>query len=414
MSKIQWKKHRFGDKVRLLSGGTPSKRISEYWNGDIPWVSPKDMKVGRLYDTEDHISELGAANGTRLVPAGTIFIVVRGMILANDFPVSMAMRTLAFNQDIKALELADDVDSHFMYYWLLENSYELRGLADEAAHGTKRIQSDRLESFPLRLPPYEIQLKIADILSNYDDLIEINKRRIQVLEQASTDLYQEWFVHFRFPGYEGKSEESNLSTRTPDQWETKSFSQIAEFINGFAFKPWHWGDSGKPIVKIAELKGGITVKTPFNDGDKVPSRYHITSGDLLFSWSAHLDAYIWLHGDALLNQHIFLVVPFAENDKYFVYFSLKKEMDYFRQMSLGTTMKHIKRSALDYVKTLVPPYEYRVMFSEKVTPMFDQIITLSERNRQLRHTRDLLLPGVITGNIDISNLTLDTEEVLEI
>lgn len=99
---MNWKTYSLGDCVTFLSGGTPSKKKPEYWNGSIPWISCKDMKVDYLYGSQDYITDAGSKNGTRLVSEGTVLIVVRGMILAQHFPVAMTKRTLAFNQDLKA------------------------------------------------------------------------------------------------------------------------------------------------------------------------------------------------------------------------------------------------------------------------------------------------------------------------
>jgi type I restriction enzyme S subunit len=124
------------------------------------------------------------------------------MILAKEFPVAVAMRELVFNQDLKALECKAHVDAGSVFYWLLANSYEILGIADEAAHGTKRLQTDRLLGKSVYLPPFPLQRKIAAILSAYDDLIENNTRRIRILEEMARALYREWSVHFRFPGHE--------------------------------------------------------------------------------------------------------------------------------------------------------------------------------------------------------------------
>jgi type I restriction enzyme S subunit len=177
------------------------------------------MKVTRIYESEDYLSDLGAKNGTRLVSAGTIFIVVRGMILAKKFPVAMAMHRVAFNQDLKAIECISHVIPQFLFYWLQGKEYEMLGLADEAAHGTKRIQTDRLLNYPIELPDPDIQRKIAAILSAYDDLIENNTRRIKILEEMAQALYREWFVHFRFPGHEKVRMVDSAMGRIPKEWE---------------------------------------------------------------------------------------------------------------------------------------------------------------------------------------------------
>ncbi|MBW4641912.1 MAG: restriction endonuclease subunit S [Goleter apudmare HA4340-LM2] len=200
--KTQWIKTTLSSCVKLQSGGTPSKNNPDYWGGDIPWVSSKDFKSIRIYDTEDHITDLAVENGAKLVPPGTILLAVRGMRLAKELPLVEIQCTASFNQDLKALHCTELITPRFLLYWLLASSHQLMGKCDEAAHGTKRLQTQLLLSTPIELPPLTTQQRIAEILSTYDRLIDNNNRRIALLEQSIHLLYKEWFVHLRFPGYE--------------------------------------------------------------------------------------------------------------------------------------------------------------------------------------------------------------------
>jgi len=120
--------------------------------------------------------------------------------------------------------------------------------------GQPNVSPSDIGGLKIPLPPLPTQRKIAAILSAYDDLIENNTRRIRILEEMAQAIYREWFVHFRFPGHEGvRMVESELGM-IPEGWEVKPFSQIASFINGYAFKPSDWSKNGIPIIKIVELK----------------------------------------------------------------------------------------------------------------------------------------------------------------
>lgn len=147
------------------SGGTPSKANPAFWGGDIPWVSPKDMKVFRLRSTIDWVTGKGASSGTRTVPAGSVFIVVRGMILAHTFPVCIADQEMAFNQDVKGIVPCADVRGDFLGYWFVANSDAMLALVTEATHGTKRIELGDLLRHPIGIPRLVEQDAILSRLS---------------------------------------------------------------------------------------------------------------------------------------------------------------------------------------------------------------------------------------------------------
>lgn len=268
---------------------------------------------------------------------------------------------------------------------------------------------DFLDRHRVQLPPIQIQRVISGVLTAYDELIENNLQRIEILEKMSHAIYREWFVEFRFPGHEELERVQSSVGSVPEGWDVSPFADLASFVNGYAFKSKiHWQKTGKPIVKIKELKNGISPDTPRYHGEDIDPKYHIDAGALLFSWSADLDAYIWAHGPALLNQHLFHVVPRDGIESDFLFHALKERMPEFRGRAQGTTMKHIKRSALSEVSTAVPPTEIRGRFAEVVGPMHELVQVLTTMIANLRTTRDLLLPKLIAGEIDVSDLDIDT------
>jgi type I restriction enzyme S subunit len=139
-----------GECVTMLSGGTPSKSNDAYWNGDFPWVSPKDMKVDYISFTEDHVTDLAFQETTlKKLPAEAILIVVRGMILAHTIPVALTDVPVAINQDMKALIANDGYDPHFLCWSLKAAHNYILGKVATAAHGTKRLEVEHLASFPI-------------------------------------------------------------------------------------------------------------------------------------------------------------------------------------------------------------------------------------------------------------------------
>lgn len=170
------------------------------------------------------------------------------------------------------------LDSTFLYYAFLTIGKQ-NGFAPFLTGATiKHLPREQLARVPIRFPEWSEQRAIAVVLSAYDDLIATNQRRIALLEDAARRLYRKWFVHLRFPGHESVPVKDGVL----EGWRKTPMTSVADFVNGFAFKPEHLGDSGLPVVKIPELRSGITSKTPFNPGHIVPQRNHITTGDVIF------------------------------------------------------------------------------------------------------------------------------------
>lgn len=313
------------------------------------------------------------------------------------------------NQRIGLVELGPAVDRHFMYY--LFNTKPVRDQIQATATGSKirHTAPTRIEAVRATIPPLPVQRKIAAALSAYDDLIENNKRRIEILEEMAQRIYREWFVEFRYPGHEDDPLVASDLGPIPQGWTVRPFSTLGGYVNGYAFKPEDWGSIGKPIVKIRELKDGVTDDTPRYSGD-LDDKYTVRDGDLLFSWSAHLEAYQWTGGTAWLNQHLFRVDPPPEISSTFLFHALRDRMEEFRSRAQGTTMRHIKRSALTQVAATVPPEEVRNRMTDLLAPMDALVLNLVRTTRSLRSARDLLLPRLISGQVDVSDLNIRASE----
>jgi len=184
----KWGIANLGSVAELTSGGTPSKAQPEFWTGTIPWASPKDLKLPRLHDTEDHISGSGLAQGSRLVPPGTLFVVVRGMILSRDVPVAMAMVPMAFNQDMKAIVAGPNLIADYLLYALNASKGSLAPQIGTSAHGTRRISTSALESLQVPLPTIFEQREIAAYLSALDAKVAAEESRKSAIESLFGSL----------------------------------------------------------------------------------------------------------------------------------------------------------------------------------------------------------------------------------
>ena len=169
---VEWNPMPFGSCGQWFSGGTPSKAIRRFWGGGVPWVCPKDMKQFELHQSIDTITGDAVAAGARLMPTGTVFIVIRGMILAHTFPVGVSTTEVAFNQDVKAIVPKQGLMGRYLAYWLSSHSHQFLKLATTATHGTKRFDMDELQAALVGVPLPNEQKRIVRIFDEQQSVIE--------------------------------------------------------------------------------------------------------------------------------------------------------------------------------------------------------------------------------------------------
>lgn len=187
---MEWRIASLPEVCLMRSGGTPPKSDAPLWAGDFPWVSGKDLKSKRLNDSIDHITPDAAAEYSKVAPAGSVLVLVRGMGLAKGFALSLIEREMAFNQDLKALIPGEGLLGDFLMYALtFAGQRMLRNVAD-AAHGTKRLSQDDLDTFKLPIPPIDEQKAIVAVLEAVDRQIDVARRTHEILEDLSRALLQ--------------------------------------------------------------------------------------------------------------------------------------------------------------------------------------------------------------------------------
>lgn len=384
------------DKLGSISRGKSKHRPRNdkaLFGGKHPFIQTADVKSAGLYLTKytETYNERGLEQ-SKLWPAGTLCITIAAniaetAILGIDacFPDSI-MGFIPFEgiSNVKFVKYSFDI---------------LQQDCKKISQGTAQdnLSWKKLSTIKFPAPSIEVQDKIVDILSVYDDLIKNNQKQIKLLEEAAQRLYKEWFVDLRFPGYEN----TKIVDGVPEGWKRPSMNDIAHYLNGYAFKPDDWGDKGKPIIKIKEMNEGITISTPRNEGSAIPEKYNITAGDILFSWSATLTAIIWDSEDGLLNQHLFKVTPNDGICREYVLQSILKTLDEFRNLTTGSTMKHIQRSKLKEVFVNLPTRELMDKFAFLAEVYREKILRLQKQTNALAEARDRLLPKLMSGEIEV-------------
>ncbi|QUY48916.1 restriction endonuclease subunit S [Serratia plymuthica] len=188
-----WRLKQIRHLCSFVGGGTPSKSNSAFWVGDIPWVSPKDMKIDYIFDAEDHISESAVKqSSTKLIPVNSVLIVVRGMILSHSFPVAINTAVVTINQDMKALIPNVKISFEYLHLVLKGFRQNVLDLTDNSSHGTKCLKTESFERMQIPLPPLQEQLRIVfdikELLSKIDSLVSRQNEALTLLQERRTAL----------------------------------------------------------------------------------------------------------------------------------------------------------------------------------------------------------------------------------
>jgi type I restriction enzyme S subunit len=234
-----WTIRPLADCGQWVSGGTPRKSEPSYWNGHIPWFSAKSLKTFDLDDAEDRVTNAGAQNGTTLVPPGTILFVVRGMSLANEFRVGVTSRESTLNQDLRGIIVSDDVLPRYLGRFL-KHSSEILSMVDNASHGTKRLQTDKLKAIEVPLPPLSEQKRIANILDKAD---AIRRKRLEAQE-----LYQN-LLPAAFVNLFGQP------ARNQKKWPVHKLGKFIEFLTSGS-RGWarYYVPRGKRFIRSLDVQ----------------------------------------------------------------------------------------------------------------------------------------------------------------
>lgn len=399
--KYEWKIKTVGELTSYISKGIPPKYTDKKTNSTIVVLNQKcnrDYKVSyeqsRLHDTTK-----------KVVP--TDKMLQYGDVLINSTGTGTAGRIAQFfNNDISTtvdghmiiMRASKEID--YLYYGYALKSYQKKiesfaeGSTGQTEINKQRLQEELLIKYPQNI---DLQRGIALILKNIDDKIELNNRINENLEQQAQAIFKSWFVDFEpFGGV------------MPDYWQNISVYDLANYINGAAFKKAEYGNFGLPIIKIAELKSGITDSTQFCCVSK-ESKYYIDDKDILFSWSGNpdtsIDTFLWSRGRAILNQHTFRVVS-KFNAPAFTYFLLKYLKPQFAHIASNkqtTGLGHVTVADLKRLKFCAN--EAVIMDFEILTaPIFETIFSINKENQHLAVLRDTLLPKLMNGEIDVSEV----------
>jgi len=323
-------------------------------------------------------------------------------------------------------------DSLFLYYYF-NSPAGLHGLDSIRRQvAVAGITGTDLANLKLLLPPLPEQRTIVQILGSLDDKIELNRRMKETLEAMARALFKSWFVDFEPVRAKMEGRDTGLPERItnlfpnklagvsrggqsiPIGWSTVPLSEVAHFLNGLALQKYPMTDAEQslPVIKIAELRNGVTAKTA-RASNAVPTQYIINDGDFLFSWSGSLIAKFWTGGPGALNQHLFKVTS-SDYPSWFFTHWVQHHLPTFREIAAGkaTTMGHIQRHHVAEAKTVCPTSDVLQTLDPIMSALLRRAINVQLENRTIARIRDELLPKLISGEIRAAQAERAVEAVI--
>ncbi len=282
----------------------------------------------------------------------------------------------------------------YLYYVLTQKEIteQLQAIAEQSVSAYPSLKPSDIENLEVLLPDIDTQKGIVAVLHAIDEKIKQNIEINNNLEQQAQAIFANEFL--------------SLDT-LPEGWKQASLIDIADYLNGLAMQKYRptADESGIPVLKIKELRQGCCDNNSELCSPSIKSDYIIHDGDVIFSWSGSLLVDFWCGGICGLNQHLFKVTS-NKYDKWFYYAWTKHHLDRFIAVAAdkATTMGHIKRDELSKAEVLVPNKADYKRIGALLQPIYDLIIANRIENKKLAETRDTLLPKLMSGEIDISEV----------
>lgn len=385
-----WKECTISDLGEVVSGATPSTKKSEnYENGNISWITPKDLSNfnGRyIFHGERNITEIGLNScSAKLLPKNTILFSSRAPIGY----VAIAGNNVCTNQGFKSVIPNKETDYLFLYYLLKYNKEAIESMGNGTTF--KEVSGNVMKNIKVYVPvsKYE-QKQIASILSSYDNLIENNQKQIRLLEEIAQRFYKEWFVDFHFPDYENIP----VMDGVPEGWRIGRLDEIGEFKRG------------KTITKGSVIVGNVPVVASGIE----PAYYHNIANTTapvitISSSGANAGFTRMYHVDIWASDCSFVDIN-STNYLYQIYCYLKASKNDLNRLQKGSAQPHVYAKDINAMKCLIPDEKTAVCFNTFVYPIFSKIGNLYEQIKNLKESRDLLLPKLMKGEIDVSKVRI--------
>ena len=393
----EWKEYKFSDLMEIIGGGTPRTTVSEYWGGNIPWLSVQDFNNGKKYcfDAEKKITERGLKeSSTKILKKGQIIISARGTVGV----ISMLGRDMAFNQSNYGINANSELtENEFLYYLLKHNIANFISNSYGAVFDT--ITKETFDQIVVSIPEKLEQQSIASILSSLDDKIDLLHRQNKILEALAETLFRQWFVE------EAYSKEEIV------------LGDYVDCINGFSYKSSELNPSDIALVTLKSFNrdGGFRLDGFKEFTGKIKEHQIVREGDLVV---AHTD--ITQEAEVIGNPVLIIedpkykilvitmdlvkVVPKDKNYSIpFLYHLMKTPEFKFHCLGCanGTTVLHLSKSAIPTFTFPKPDFEKVKLFTLEAEKLTKKFLMNHKQIRTLTQLRDTLLPKLMSGEMRV-------------
>ena len=421
-----WDVKMIQDIGEVVSGGTPKTKELSYWDGNISWITPKDLSTFNeryIENGERSITQEGLDNSSaKLLPKGTVLFSSRAPIGY----VAIANKDLCTNQGFKNI-VCDEVISHnqFIYYMMKYKKNEIESIAGGSTF--KEVSGKTVKEFKIPVPPIEEQKAISKILSDLDEKIEVNNKINKRLEEMAQSIFKHWFIDFEFLNEDGQPYKSSGGEMVdselgmiPKGWEVKELDSIVEVFNGYSYKGKELSESNDAMVTIKNFdrNGGYKIEglKEIIISDKVKEHHYVDIGDIVV---AHTDL---TQGAEIIGNPI-IVTSKSKYDKLImsmdtvkvksidenisdniIYMILKDRR--FKGYALGhmngTTVLHLSKKCIPSYKIATPNDSSLLKDLDKLLkPLVENQINIIKQNEKLANLRDTLLPKLMSGEIRV-------------
>ena len=391
--KYEWSRRPLGEIASFVSGGTPSKNNPNYWGGTIPWVSAKTMKGTKISTSDLFITEEGLAKGSKLAPQGSILLLTRGSGLFNGLPLCFVESPVAFNQDVKCIRSKTEISNKYIFYWLMSQKKFLMAKVGVTGIGAGKFDTDFLANLEVPIPNKAERDAIVEITDNITDKISIN-------EHINDNLQQQLLAVF-----------DKLVT-AHEICESVELKTLCAFQEGYVNPPQthpEYFDGSVKWLRAVDINESFIIETSrtlttcgFESAKK--SALLFQPNTIAISKSGTIGRLGIISDFMCGNRAVINIRPLNPTQLPLIYAFLKSKQREFPDLAVGSVQKNLYVSLLEPLQVELPDAELVSQFCDIGNRLLKQMQTNCKENLALANLRDALLPQLMTGKIDVSDI----------